>query len=121
MVELLGKQHADALQNLHKGDQQNDRYPHHVSLPAVVAVADGDIAQTAAAEHACHRRIPEDRAERNRHADKQRCARLADEDLENNRAVGRAHALCRLNDALVDLVERRLDAMTRETTVAVAP
>lgn len=67
------------------------------------------LAQTAAAEDTRHRRIPEDRAERNRHADEQRRARLADQNLDDDRAVGRAHALCRLNDALIDLVERRLD------------
>src|SRR4051812_10191280 len=57
LVEAARQRVAAPLEELHQHDQNGDGEPHHVGLEAVVAVADGEVADAAAAHDAGHRRI----------------------------------------------------------------
>ena len=53
-IQLDRKTGTDALEDLHDNDKQNDRQQHDQIFIAVVAVVDGDLAQTAAADNTAH-------------------------------------------------------------------
>ena len=54
LIQLDRKVGTDALEDLHDNDKQNDRQQHDQILVAVIAVVDGDLAQTAAADNTAH-------------------------------------------------------------------
>ena len=54
MVDVVGYHVADSLHDLHEDDAQDHGHGHHVVQVTLVAVADGDIAQTACTDGAGH-------------------------------------------------------------------
>ena len=59
-VQLPGKLHADGLHDLYKRHQKDNRHDHDIQLVSVVAVADGDVSQSAAAHGSGHGGISQD-------------------------------------------------------------
>ena len=98
MIDLPRRQIAHALQQLHNGDDEYQRHQHDTCVVAIVAVADGDIAQSAAADDARHGRVAQHRAENDGAPHQQGSSGFADEHLPDNGAGFRAHAQRRFND-----------------------
>ena len=58
-ITLSRQSHANLLNDLYNDDQDRHCHQHNVFLIAVIAVVDGNTAQSAAADRACHGRIAE--------------------------------------------------------------
>ena len=54
LIQLDRKVGADTLEHLHDNDEQDNSQQHDQILVAVIAVVDGDLAQTAAADNTAH-------------------------------------------------------------------
>lgn len=109
LVALGGKLCADALKELHEQDEQDDRRVHHKVLIAIVAVVDGDFAETAAADDAAHGGVAENSRERDGEVLQQGGDALGDHHLADDLHGRRAHALRGLDDVCVQLTQAALD------------
>ena len=109
LVALGGELRADALEELHEQNEQDDRHVHHEIFVAVEAVVDGDLAEAAAADDAAHGRVAEDGRERDGEVLQQRGDAFGDHHLADDLHGRRAHALRGLDDVGVQLTQAALD------------
>jgi hypothetical protein len=89
-------------------DEDDDHRDHDGGLEALVAVADRKIAETPCPDSARHRGGADQQHERHREARDQAWQRFRDERLADDGPVSPAHRSHRLDEAAVDLAERRL-------------
>ena len=54
LIAAAGQPRTQTLEQLHQQDQDHHRHQHHQILVAIVAVVDGDLTQTAAADDTAH-------------------------------------------------------------------
>ena len=108
LIALLCKIGAEALEYLNEQDEDNDRDDHDEVFIAIVAVVDGNLAETAAADDAAHCRVAEYGGQRDGDVLDQRGHALGDHDLADYLEGRRAHALRGLDDVDVKLAQAAL-------------
>ena len=108
LIALGGPQGTHRLERLHHQHQQHHTDDHDVGLVAVVAVGQGDLAQTAAADDAGHGGVAQNGGQCGGHAGDQAGQALRDHDLGDDLEGGSAHALGSFHHALVQLPQAGL-------------
>ena len=114
MVDLAGDGRANALRDLHDDYAQHDGHDHDVVLIALVAIANGDVANAARAHRAGHGHEAEQRDERNGQAAHQRRHAFGQKHLADDLPGARAKALRSFDEAAVDFGEALLNHARNE-------
>ena len=96
------------LEQLHQQHQNDHRHQHYQILVPIVAVVDGDLAQTAAADDTAHGGVAQNGGQRDGHVLDQGGHALRDHYLADDLHGRSAHALGGLDDVAVHLTETAL-------------
>ena len=107
MAELAHRPVAQALHGLHEEDQHQHHGQHDFRQEALVAVADAQITQPAAANGARHGRVARQTHEGNGQARHNAGQRLGQQHLPDDLAGGGAHGLGGLDQTVVHLTQGR--------------
>src|SRR5690606_27674274 len=108
-VQGAGRVVAGELDQGDDDGEQGHGDPHQAGFEALVAVADGEVAESAAADGARHGGVADEGDDRGGGAGDQRGQRLGDEDLADDRPGAAAHRLDGLDEPVVDLAHGGLD------------
>lgn len=108
-IEFPGNRVADGLDALDEDNQDDDRRDHDIGLETLVAVADGQVAQTTAAEGAGHGGRADEGNQGEGDAQENGVQRFRQHDLPDDLPGAGPHGLGHLDDAGIDFQHGRLN------------
>jgi hypothetical protein len=100
---------AEHLQQLHQDQQQDHGDQRHVGVRALVAIAEGQVAQATGTDRTAHRGEADQRHGGDRRAGDQARARFRQQHAGDQLPGGGAHRLGRFDHATVHFAQRGLD------------
>lgn len=113
-IFLAGGEVAAGLDEVDAYDEDDDRRQHDVGAEALVAVADGDVAEAAAADCAGHGRGADEVDDEDRNVVDDRRQGFGNEDLADDLEGRGSHGFSCFDEAEVDVADRRFDETAQE-------